>query len=70
MAMIALAAIYFAAGLHASWTIARYVNVNWEADRNWADFGKQASSCVRRLIHHYLYWLGLFFGLGGLVWPW
>jgi hypothetical protein len=68
--MIALAAIYFIAGVHASWTIATYVNVAWETDQNWADFGKQAGSCLRRFIHHYLYWIGLVFGLGSLLWAW
>jgi hypothetical protein len=68
--MIALAAIYFLAGVHASWTIATYVNVGWETDQNWSDFGRQAGSSLRRLIHHYLYWIGLIFGLGSLFWAW
>ena len=60
--MIGLLLAYFVAGTHASWTIARHINTNWEADSNWIEFGKKAESRVRRSIHHHLYWLGLIVG--------
>jgi hypothetical protein len=68
--MIGLIAVFFLAGVHASWTIATYINVNWKTDQNWAEFGKKAGSCARRFMHHYLYWIGLIFGLGGIVCAW
>jgi hypothetical protein len=68
--MIGLIAVYFLAGVHASWTIGTRINVNWETDQNWAEFGKKAGSRVRRFMHHYLYWIGLILGLGGIVSAW
>ena len=68
--MFVLMAVYFFAGLHASWTIASHINVQWDSDSNWTDFGKEAKSGVRRLIHHYLYWVGLLFGLGEIGYAW
>ena len=65
--MIGLIAVYFVAGVNASWTIATYVNVNWTETKTWESFGKVASSGTRRFFHHYLYWIGLILGLSGML---
>ena len=68
--MMGLIAVYFLAAVHASWTVASHINVNWQTDSTWADFGKKAGSGVRRFMHHYLYWFGLVLGLRGIVVAW
>lgn len=68
--MIGLIAIYFLAGVYASWTIAKHVNVNWESDQTWRQFGKTAGLLSRRVVHHHLYWFGLICGLGGILVAW
>ncbi len=68
--MASFVVIYFVAGVHASWTIASCVNVDWKTGDEWADLGKQASSIRRRFFHHYLYFVGLLLGLGGIAAAW
>jgi hypothetical protein len=68
--MIGLIGIYFLAGIHASWTVARHINVEWSTDETWRRFGKTAGVLRRRLVHHYLYWFGLICGLGGILYAW
>ena len=68
--MVALVVMYFVAGAQASWTIAKHINTDWAGDSTWIAFGEKAKSRVRRCIHHYLYWLGLIFGLGGMGYAW
>ena len=68
--MVALLVMYLVAGAHASWTIARHINTNWSGDTTWIRFGQTAQSFARRSIHHYLYWVGLVFGLCGMGYPW
>lgn len=65
--MIALVAIYFLAGIHASWTVASHVNARWTSVADWAEFSAVAHSLRRRILHHYLYWLGLTVGLLGMT---
>jgi hypothetical protein len=63
--MLCLVAIFFVAGISASWTVASRINTKWENADVWLNFGNVAGSWRRRLIHHYLYWLGLSLGLAG-----
>jgi type III secretory pathway component EscR len=65
-----LIVVYFVAGIHASWTIASHINVDWNDDQKWASFGNKASSGWRRFVHHYLYWAGLAVAMGGMVSAW
>ena len=65
--MIGLIAVYFVAGVHASLTIANHINVSWKDDHYWSQFAKTADSPLRRFMHHYLYWIGLILGLGGIA---
>jgi hypothetical protein len=65
--MLCLVAICFIAGVHASWTVASRINTKWESADLWLNFGNSAGSWPRRLVHHYLYWLGLLLGLLGMA---
>lgn len=65
--MVGLVVVYFIAGIHASWTVASHINVEWSGETKWKEFGDQASHLRRRVLHHYLYWLGLVIGLLGMI---
>ncbi len=64
--MMTLVAIYFVAGVNASWTVASRINTIWQDSELWLSFGELAQAPGRRFIHHYLYWLGLVAGLLGM----
>jgi hypothetical protein len=58
--------IFFVAGAHAAWFMGTHVNTAW--DREFLHrFERNAFSRSRRILHHWMYWLGLLAGLGGLV---
>lgn len=57
---------YLGAGVHAGWFMGNHVNKVW--GQNYLDdFADAAFNRRRRFIHHWLYWLGLAVGLGGLL---
>jgi hypothetical protein len=63
--LILMILAYLVAGAHAAWFMGTHVNRRWEDDYL-GKFESSAYSLTRRLIHHWLYWLGLIIGLGGL----
>jgi hypothetical protein len=64
--IIAMIATYVISGISAGWFMGKYVNQRWNAPRLMA-FSDEAYSRGRRVLHHWLYWLGLVFGLGGVI---
>jgi hypothetical protein len=58
---------YLLAGAHASWFVAKHINRKWKTENDWISLANAAPTCWRRFVHHYLYWLGLAFGLAGMV---
>ena len=58
--------IYLASGISAGWFMGEYINSKWD-DGRLAAFAEKAYSPWRRLMHHWLYWIGLFVCLFGLL---
>lgn len=58
--------VFFISGATAAWFMGVHVNEPWSGDYL-NRFEKDAFSLKRRLLHHWMYWLGLVAGLGGLV---
>jgi len=58
--------LYLVAGVHAAWFMGNHVNTVWGKDYL-DDFADAAFSRRRRILHHWLYWLGLGAGLIGLL---
>jgi hypothetical protein len=66
ISLTAMIGLYLIAGVHAGWFMGNHVNKPW--DRNYLpDFADAAFDSRRRFFHHWLYWLGLAVGLGGLL---
>lgn len=59
--------LYLVAGVHAAWFMGAHINTAWNNDYL-VDFADAAFSKRRRILHHWLYWLGLTSGLMGLLW--
>jgi hypothetical protein len=58
--------VFFISGASAAWFMGVHVNEPW-GDHYLDRFAKDAFSLKRRLMHHWMYWLGLVAGLTGLV---
>ena len=58
--------VFFVAGAHAAWFMGKYINIAWD-ESFLRRFEDDAFSRTRRILHHWLYWLGLVIGLGGLA---
>ena len=56
-------------GVHASLFMARRVNRKWDEHYPY-DWEADAIDVWRRRLQHHLYWLALFFGLGGFAIAW
>ncbi len=58
--------VYLLAGGHAAWFMGNNINTKWKP--GFLDtFEAAAFHKYRRYIHHWLYWLGIAFGLLGLI---
>jgi hypothetical protein len=58
--------LFLFSGIHAGSFMGNWINEPWdEAFLNKVEHA--AFSQTRRLMHHTLYWIGLAFGLGGLL---
>jgi len=68
--MIGLVIVFFIAGVCASWFIASHINRQWDTSQQWIALGERADDLLRRALHHYLYWIGLIVGLGGMFLAW
>ena len=64
--LIAMIFTYFAAGIHAGLFMGRNINHRWD-EHFLHRVESEAFSRTRRIMHHTLYWIGLAFGLTGLV---
>jgi hypothetical protein len=58
--------VFFFSGASAAWFMGVHVNEPW-TNHYLIRFEKDAFSLRRRLLHHWMYWLGLVAGLGGLA---
>jgi hypothetical protein len=56
---------YICSGIRAGWFMGKYINVEWTGDTA-ANLHKEIFSRWRSFWHHWLYWVGLFFGFAGL----
>jgi hypothetical protein len=54
------------AGIHASWYIGARLNKRWDSDPGF-DWEGDAEKLSRRIMQHYLCWVGVAVGLVGLV---
>lgn len=61
----AMILIYIVSGISAAWFMGKYINSRWN-EALLSAFADEAYSVKRRLLHHWLYWLGLLVGLSGL----
>jgi hypothetical protein len=59
--------VYAISGVHAGWFMGKYIHVRWTKDFPTDNDLKYFLSLKRRIWHHYLYWLGVLAGLGGLA---
>jgi hypothetical protein len=57
---------YLVSGISAGWFMGEYVNRPWDDDRLRA-FSAEAYSRRRRILHHWLYWVGLGLGFIGII---
>lgn len=62
--------IYIVSGISAGWFMGKYVNQPLSDDKTRREFYNEAYSACRRFLHHWLYWLGLAVGIGGLLAGW
>ena len=64
--LLGMMGMYLIAGAHAGLFMGKHVNKAWDKDFL-TKFEEAAFKPLRKFIHHWLYWLGLLSGLGGLV---
>ena len=57
--------IYLVSGISAAWFMGTHINTRWSDDRL-TEFARAAYSVRRRVMHHWLYWIGLIVALTGL----
>jgi hypothetical protein len=62
----AMILIYIVSGISAGWFMGTYINQPLD-DEMRRKFYNEAYSTSRRIFHHWLYWLGLAIGIGGLL---
>jgi hypothetical protein len=65
----AMILIYIVSGISAGWFMGTYINQPLD-DEDRRKFYNEAYSLRRRILHHWLYWLGLAIGIGGLLAGW
>jgi hypothetical protein len=58
--------IYLVSGVSAGWFMGNYVNCPWD-DARLKAFSGEAYATRRRVLHHWLYWLGLGLGIAGMI---
>ena len=58
--------LYLIAGVHAAWFMGTHINRAWTKE-HLTTFADDAFSQKRRILHHWLYWLGLASALLGLL---
>ena len=61
--------IYMVSGISAGWFMGTYINQPLD-DEDRRKFYNEAYSLRRRILHHWLYWLGLAIGISGLLAGW
>ena len=64
--LVLMIIIYVVSGGHAGLFMGRFINSKW-TPATLAVFNNQAYTNTRRIMHHTLYWIGLAFGLAGLL---
>jgi hypothetical protein len=65
----AMVLIYIVSGVTAGWFMGTYINQPLD-DEACRKLYNEAYSTRRRIFHHWLYWLGLAIGIGGLLAGW
>jgi hypothetical protein len=67
--LVVMLAIYLLAGACAGSFMGTNVNTRWDErdDAYLVSLGEAAFTGWRRFAHHWLYWIGLLFGIGGLL---
>lgn len=64
--LVLMIIVYVISGVHAGFFMGRFINSRWTPE-TLAVFNKEAYTPTRRNMHHTLYWIGLGFGVAGLV---
>ncbi len=59
--------IFTISGISAGWFMGTYINQPLRDEKRLREFYNEAYSLRRRILQHWLYWLGLAVGLGGLL---
>jgi hypothetical protein len=62
-----MVALCFISGLHASWFMGTHLNRSWNEGAD-VDWEKDATDVNRRIMQHYLYWIGVVAAFAGLIW--
>jgi hypothetical protein len=66
--IVAMVVIFLMSGISAAWFMGSYVNTPWdEQDQHLSTLYAQAVSLPRRIVQHWLYWLGLLLGVAGIA---
>jgi hypothetical protein len=65
-ALIFMILAYLISGISAGWFMGKYINTKWTPELI-EEFSKAAYSDRRRFLHHTMYWIGLGFGVLGLI---
>lgn len=58
------------AGGFACCFISKHLFEKWYNFSKWKELGEQGASFWRKALHHWLYWVGLFSGLAGIILAW